>query len=356
MKTTLLSLLILTISIPASAQDAGMDLSLKTFSHLDVSVTAGTTGIGVDVSTPLTPWLSVRAGASFTPHINIPGDYALQVGEKAEKPTYDKNGNLQQTKLEKIQELMYGLTGYEIDRSIRMNRKPSVQNVKFLLDIHPLKNKNWHATAGIFYGSSKVAYAENDISECTSLCGVSMYNNLYRMAVNNIPITVGYDDVYINSTLAKRFKAYGKMGVPMGTFVDDIYDEEGNVIHKKGSTFLLEPDKDNLVNAECHANNIRPYIGIGYTGAISKNNDRWKIGFDLGAMYMGKVSVITTRKEQTSAYNDKTERWETTNYFYDIDLTKDVENLPKSISHQVDLLKALEIYPVAEFRLIYRIF
>lgn len=356
MKTTLLSLLILTLSISASAQDADMGTSAKPFSHLDLSVTAGSTGIGVDLSAPLTDWLDVRAGASITPRINIPGDYALQVGETPEKPTYDKNGKLQQTKLEKIQELMYGLTGYEIDNTVRMNRMPSIQNVKFLFDIKPLKNKNWHATVGFYYGSRKVAYAENAITECSSLCGVAMYNNMHRMAVNNIPITVGYDDVYINSTLAKRFKAYGKMGVPMGSFVNDIYDDNGTLLHAKGSTFLLEPDGDNLVKAEAYANRFRPYVGIGYSGAMSKKTDKWHIGLDLGAMYWGKTSLITTRKEQTSQYNDDKERWETTNYFYDIDLTRDVTNLPSSVSRQVDLIKSLHVYPVAELRLTYRIF
>lgn len=333
-----------------------METSVKPFSHLDFSLTAGTTGVGVDLSAPITSWLNVRAGASITPRINIPGDYALQVGETPEKPTYDKNGKLQQTKLEKIQELMYGLTGYEIDNTVRMNRMPSIQNVKLLFDIMPLKNKNWHATVGFYYGSRRIAYAENAITECSSLCGVAMYNNMHRMAVNNIPITVGYDDVYINSTLAKRFKSYGKMGMPMGKYANDIYDDNGKLLHQQGSTFLLEPDGDNLVKAEAYANRFRPYVGIGYSGALSKKTDKWHIGLDLGAMYWGKTSLITTRKEQTSQYNDAKERWETTNYFYDIDLTRDVTNLPSSVSRQVDLIKSLHVYPVAELRLTYRIF
>lgn len=358
MRKTFLSIILIITSISVSAQGADVEvLAPKPFSYLDVSVTAGTTGIGIELATPLTSWLSVRAGASTTPRINFPGDYTLQVGEKAEKPSYDKDGNLKPTKFEKIQELMFGLTGTMIDKTVRMNRKPTIDNVKFLLDIRPLKNKHWYATVGCYYGSSKVAYAQNDILECPSLTGVVMYNNMYRMAVNDIPITIGYDDIYMSSDIAKRFKSYGRMGVPMGKFTSDIMDEESNeVLHEKGSTFLLEPDGDNLVQAECYVNRFRPFVGIGYEGAISKKNKHWLIGTNLGVMYWGTPKVITKRKEQTTTYDNEAMKYVTTNHYYDIDLAADVEDLPKTVKRQVDFFKSLPVYPVAELKISYRIF
>lgn len=356
MRTTILSLIILTTSASALAQSADAEMSISTFSHLDISLTGGSTGVGVDVATPLSSWLTVRAGASTTPRINLPATYRLQVGDKPEKQTYDKNGNPVQTRFQKMADLMHQITGSTIDQDIRMNREPVFDNIKLLFDIHPLRNKSWHATVGFYYGSRNIFHCENDIRECTSLTGVSMYNNLHRMAINDEPISIGNDDVYLNSTIVKHFKAYGKMGVSMGNYVNDILDENGNVIHEKGSVFLLEPDADNLLIADGRVNRFRPYVGIGYNGRIAKGNDHWRISVECGVMSLGgHPSVITTRKEQTTTYDPKTYTYTTTSQYYEIDLARDLTNLPSSISHQVSLIRHLTVYPVAELRLMYRL-
>ena len=40
---------------------------LGIFNSLSVGVSAGTTGIGVDVATPVTPHFAIRGGVSFMP-------------------------------------------------------------------------------------------------------------------------------------------------------------------------------------------------------------------------------------------------------------------------------------------------
>lgn len=356
MRTTILSLIILISSASAHAQSADADKSNSAFSHLDISLTAGSTGVGVDFSTPISSWLSVRAGASTTPRINMPSTYKLQVGDQPEKQKYDKNGNPIQTRFQKMADLMYQITGSNIDQKIRINRNPVFDNIKLLFDIHPLRNKSWHATVGFYYGSSNLFHCENDIRECTSLTGVSMYNNLHRMAMNNEPISIGNDDVYLNSTIVSYFKLYGKMGVNMGNFVNDILDEEGNIIHPKGSIFLLEPNADNLIIADGRINRFRPYIGVGYSGKMIKDNDHWRIGVECGVMSLGSHPTVTTsRKEQTTTYDSATYTYTTTSQYYEIDLTRDLTNLPSSVSHQVNLIRHLSVFPVAELRLTYRL-
>nr|WP_224264789.1 hypothetical protein [Parabacteroides goldsteinii] len=44
------------------------------FNSLSVGVSAGTTGIGVDVATPVTPHFVIRGGVSFMPGIKISTD------------------------------------------------------------------------------------------------------------------------------------------------------------------------------------------------------------------------------------------------------------------------------------------
>ncbi|MBF0530696.1 MAG: hypothetical protein HQK55_15815 [Deltaproteobacteria bacterium] len=44
------------------------------------------------------------------------------------------------------------------------------------------------------------------------------------------------------------------------------------------------------INGEVKFNAIAPYAGVGYTVGLSDDN-RWKLDFDLGALYMGIPEV-----------------------------------------------------------------
>ena len=75
---------------PVSAQK-----ELGIFNSLSVGVSAGTTGIGVDVATPVTPHFAIRGGVSFMPgiHINTDADVNLSDPELGEKTsTLDLRG------------------------------------------------------------------------------------------------------------------------------------------------------------------------------------------------------------------------------------------------------------------------
>ena len=41
------------------------------FQHLDLSVTLGTTGIGIDVASPVTEWAQLRLGYEFMPVLTV---------------------------------------------------------------------------------------------------------------------------------------------------------------------------------------------------------------------------------------------------------------------------------------------
>lgn len=64
-KTILLSLVILFTSVPIIAQQN--DQQPKAFNNIDLNMTAGTTGIGVELSTKLSKVVGIRAGFSLCP-------------------------------------------------------------------------------------------------------------------------------------------------------------------------------------------------------------------------------------------------------------------------------------------------
>ena len=45
--------------------------------HMDVSVTAGSTGLGVDFAMPLGEYVKVRAGGTWMPHFRVGVQYEL---------------------------------------------------------------------------------------------------------------------------------------------------------------------------------------------------------------------------------------------------------------------------------------
>ena len=66
------------------------------FQHLDVSLTAGTTGIGIDVASPVGKYVQVRAGYEFMPRFTKRMRFDLTInGEPAR--AYDEQGYQQET-------------------------------------------------------------------------------------------------------------------------------------------------------------------------------------------------------------------------------------------------------------------
>ena len=118
------------------------------FQHLDLSVTAGTTGVGIEVSSPIGEYLQLRAGYDFMPRFTAKMKFDITIGGKPAHQ-YDAQGNPVESAFDKMQRLMYGFSGFEVDDHVDMLGKPTMNNFKLLLDIFPFKtNKHWHFTAG----------------------------------------------------------------------------------------------------------------------------------------------------------------------------------------------------------------
>ena len=310
------------------------------FQHLDVSLTAGTAGIGIDVASPVGEYVQVRAGYEFMPHFNKTLKFNLTVGGEPARQ-YDEDGNRVITKFDKMNELLYGFTGYDVEDHVDMVGTPTLNNFKFLVDVFPFKeNKHWHFTAGFYWGPSQFARAENSTEAMVSLLSVGMYNTMYEKALNGEPLfdinnIVSGGTIYVPQEFSDKFIAYGRLGFALGTFKHDVVDNKG-VLHQAGEPYILEPGEDSMVHVYAKSNAFKPYVGFGYGGRLLKNRDDLKVSFDLGAMFWGGTPDL---------------------YVHDgVNLTKDVENIGGQVGDYVDLFKVFKVYPVLQVRFTKTIF
>lgn len=312
-----------------AAQAQFVTQEYKVFNHLDLGVTAGTTGIGLEVSSPVGQYLQVRSGVDYMPRFSYRMKFGVQLGDE---PTgkYDENGEL--TSFGKMAELMKDMTGYEPDDHVQMSGKPNLTNFKFLVDVLPFRNKKWHFTVGFYAGKNTIARAENVIEDAPTLLAVNMYNNIYDKVLHEEPLFMGLE---LPPDVCERILSYGTMGMPLGTYRKDIYDEAGALLHSKGDVYKLFPNENSMVKCRMSVNKIRPYIGFGYGNSLSRDK-KLNCSFDCGVMYLGKTPHLYTHDGTC--------------------LTHEVANYRSSIRDYMNLARSLRVYPVANFRISYRLF
>jgi len=335
MRKIVFSIVLATSVLTLQAQDNSD--SFKMFNHLDLGITLGTTGIGIDAAMPVGNYVKLRTGFEVLPRFNYNMDFGVE--------SFDEEGVPTGSSIEKMSELLYSLTGFKTDQNITMKGKPTLWNFKFLIDIYPFKNnKHWHITAGFHWGPSKIAEAVNAIEDSPSLFAIGMYNHLYDIAYKDwvlgiaTPIieTESTGPIYLDPAIEKKLVSYGRMGIPLGKYSHDITDAEGNIIYKKGDNYYMEPNENSMVYADASTNSFKPYLGFGYEGRLIKGNDKYKIGFDAGVMFWGGTPSIVT--------HDGT------------DLINDVEDIRGKVGDYVDLVKKFKVYPVLNLRITRTIF
>jgi hypothetical protein len=150
------------------------------------------------------------------------------------------------------------------------------------------------------------------------------------------------DGINANVTFSDQEKIYekllntGRLGFAVGYFKHDIIDEFGDVIHKTGERYIVEPDKRGMVTVTAKSNSFKPYLGFGYGGRLVKQRDDWHVSFDCGAMFWGGTPDL---------------------YMHDgINLIDDVERVSGQVGTYVDLFNAFKVFPVLSFRITKRIF
>jgi hypothetical protein len=281
-------------------------------------------GIGIDLSTNVTNWVRLRAGVDYMPEFSVPMSFSI-TGYKED--TANGGYTVNESNFSKLQDLMYGFTNVQVDENVDMEGHPRFCNFKFMVDFMPLRNKDWHVTAGFYLGSSKIATARNTIEEMPSLLAVNMYNHFYDFAASGSywdePMIPGYDDYYMSPEMANKLIDKGAVGIHVGD-------------KKDGSPYMMRPGSDGLVRANAIVNSFRPYVGFGYNKEIGGSNGRLSLGFDAGAMFWGGSPKIVTHEG--------------------VDLVNDMSDVRGKVGTYVDIIKAFKVYPSINFRIAYRLF
>ncbi len=289
------------------------------FNTIELAANIGTTGLGLEIASPMTEWTKLRVGFDWMPHFTIPMTFNLE--------SYD-DGKIND-KFQRIQELMYDISGMDIDKEIQMESKPNITTFRLLVDVYPFKNnRHWHFTAGFFIGGSYMGKSINKMQEMPSLLALNMYDRMYKGItsddfidkIKDEPIfgTI-YLDPEVAETLQEKMLGLGQLGVHVGDYKD-------------GSPYMMMPDKDGTVSAKAKVNRFRPYLGFGYGGNLS-HDGKWQASFDAGVQFWGGVPKVTT---------------------HDGTVLNDLTNLRGKVNNYMNLMKAIPVYPTIDFRISYR--
>lgn len=322
----ILPLLLLAFPLVSFSQSSNKPLGLaqKMKAHgvlntVEIAANIGTTGLGLEVASPITDWAKVRAGVDWMPPIMIPMNFQLD--------SY-VNGQIND-KFPQIQDLMYSLSGMTIDEQIKMESKPTMTTFRFMVDVFPFKNnRHWHFTVGFFVGGNSVGTSINKMDEMPSLLALNMYDRLYNSVtsesfIEDIIDKPIFGDVYLDPEVAmvlqEKMETLGKLAVHVGDFKD-------------GTPYMMLPDKDGTVSAKAKVNRFRPYLGFGYGGALSKDG-KLQASFDAGVQFWGGAPKVVT---------------------HDGTVLNDLVNLRGKVGDYMDLMKCLPVYPTLDFRISYR--
>ncbi|MCF0202376.1 MAG: hypothetical protein HUK08_03330 [Bacteroidaceae bacterium] len=338
MKHYLLSATLFLCALTANAQER------VAFRHLDVSANIGTTGIGFEVSTPLSNIVRLRAGFDamhrFDTNINFPVSGIKSDGSEISPSTFQQ-----------MAEMAEKFTSLKVKDNVNMVCTPKMLNFRLLVDVYPFKKinskflKKLYFTGGFYWGPSKIATAVNATEDATTLLAVNSYNLQYDRFT--VPINE-YGQVYydVNEFLGvamldpkaikkvrEKLEQYGHMGMPLGKYAHDVYDASGNVVHKAGETYIMYPDENGMVSAEMTVNSFKPYVGIGWGTDLGC---KWTFSVDLGVLFWGGSPKLIT--------HDGT------------DLTNDVTDVRGKVGDYVSAAKKFKVFPGLNFKISKTIF
>ncbi|MDE6532257.1 MAG: hypothetical protein K2M27_01825 [Muribaculaceae bacterium] len=315
-KSRIISFILLAFSsaIPTLAQEASWFKRNHVIDDLDVAFTAGTSGLGIELSTPVTKWTNVRVGFDGMPQFHLPIDFPIS--------TY-ADGKVSDN-FDKIKEMMYKITGDEMKEQVEMIGKPRMANFKFLVDVYPFQNnRHWHFTAGFYWGTSKIATALNNVESSSTLVAMNIYNRFYDR-MKDYPYTDEpfFGDVYLSEETYNEFMSYGRMGIHLGDFKD-------------GKPYYMDPASNGTLSAKAFVNAFKPYLGFGYSGAIDAAK-RWNVGVEAGVLFWGGAPQIILHDG--------------------VNMTKDLINVKGKVGDFLNLAKALPVFPSISFKISYSIF
>ncbi len=364
--------------------------------HMDVGISVGTLGIGIDLAVPVTDYVRIRAGYNYMPRFTLHSDFNIETSngsfsnllskvDKINDKLAEYNLDLNSPGLEEYQAMYDKFSKLEQRDYVTMGLKPNLHQFKFLVDVLPFKNnKHWSFTAGFFIGPPDVGDACNLEKETLILEGINTYNAIYR----DYPAK-GINGAFLHSDGNAKddpFFKFGLAGFNLGTFAD-------------GTKAMMVPGKDATVRADMRVSKFRPYLGLGYNTHLSRNR-KWKLNVDAGVLFLcGSPSVYVDNVYKIDAkpldieyiYDDY--GWvvdkidhggigfdiddcyygDIVRHFYDaetgeegymysgelldhVDMVHDLHDIPGKVGDMVNTISKLKVYPNLSVTVSYRLF
>jgi hypothetical protein len=242
----------------------GMSLTLASaqeedqliFNHLGIGVSVGTTALGINVSTVLTPYFGLRAGVNLWPILKLRSNLHLgsriQNWEPGDIAKYAQELNEVLSEDEQVP--------MEMPEAMSMHIKPKLTAGHLLIDYYPFPHSsNFHLTTGFHLGTGTVVDIHNRHEG--SLMPVTAWNN----AMENPDA----QEVVERNNLQ-----------PIGLVLGD---------------YFIAPDENGNIDARIRVSGFRPYLGLGFGRAVPRK----RIGcqFDLGVQFWGSPKVMVNGEE-----------------------------------------------------------
>ena len=228
---------------PASAQEEDQLI----FNHLGIGVSVGTTALGINVSTVLTPYFGLRAGVNLWPILKLRSNLHLgsriQNWEPGDIAKYAQELNEVLSEDEQVP--------MEMPEAMSMHIKPKLTAGHLLIDYYPF--------TGFHLGTGTVIDIHNRHEG--SLMPVTAWNN----AMENPDA----QEVVERNNLQ-----------PIGLVLGD---------------YFIAPDENGNIDARIRVSGFRPYLGLGFGRAVPRK----RIGcqFDLGVQFWGSPKVMVNGEE-----------------------------------------------------------
>lgn len=289
---------------------------------IDLGITAGSTGLGLEFDAPINSFMGIRGGFDYVPHFEKTFHFSVTIGDDYQ------DAQAQDQKFQELSNKLEKITGIKADRTVDMIGEPSFHNFNLLVDIYPFRNKNWRFTGGVYMGPSVIGRAANATYDAPALVSANIYNDLYERVIDSYEnfeplIQMGDGDIYAGESLYNTFRNWGHMGMHIG-------DYEGT-----DSSYVMEPDENCMVKATLEVNRIKPYVGFGFKGPLSKKSDLYFLSVDCGVLFWGGTPKVITHEG--------------------VDIAHGLTNINGQVDRYVKLSNHFPVYPLVKLSLSRRI-
>ncbi|MCD8029347.1 MAG: hypothetical protein LUF85_00470 [Bacteroides sp.] len=268
----------------------------KPFRHLGVGIEVGTTGVGLQVASPINSHFTLRAGFAMFP-FTYSTDFDIEYGNgfnDLSNVVGIQIPNTNQTIGDLLRQEGLPTSVHELDNEVKLDAKLGLINGKVLVDMYPSKRSSFHFTAGLYFGKSRLISVDGYLPE--DIVKIDRALKPYSSLINN---ELGYN-----------------LDLSSGIVIDD---------------YTITADENGKVDAGIKINGVKPYVGIGFGRAVPKK--RVAAQFELGAMFHGKPKIVSSNSDVVELINSELDN----NGF-------------------INTMNKITVYPVMTFRLNGRIF